>query len=189
MNSIADYFLYHRNSPSDIHEHMDTLARYARGCEHITEMGVRTVVSTWAFLAAMPRKLVCIDINPVPIEHAQRLAAAAGIELEFRQGDTGDEAFVIEETDLLFIDTWHVYDQLKREFDLHAERARKYIVLHDTTTFGREGEGFTYDCAARPARRRKGLWPAIEEFLLQNREWELWEKFAHNNGLTVLARR
>ena len=189
MNSIAEYFLYHRNAPSDINEHMDTLARYAQGCEHITEMGVRTVVSTWAFLAAMPRKLVCIDINPAPIEYAQRLAAAAGIELEFRQGDTGSEQFVIEETDLLFIDTWHVYDQLKREFDLHAERARKYIILHDTTTFGRDGEGFTYDCAARPARRRKGLWPAIEEFLLQNREWQLWEKFAHNNGLTILARR
>jgi hypothetical protein len=189
MQSIADYFLYHRNTPSDINEHMDTLARYAGDCSHVTEMGVRSVVSTWAFLAAMPRKLVSIDINPAPIEYAQQLAAAAGIELEFRLGDTGSEEFVIEETDLLFIDTWHVYEQLKREFDLHAERARKYIVLHDTTTFGDFGEGHTYDCAARPARRRKGLWPAIEEFLMQNRQWVLWEKFAHNNGLTVLARR
>jgi len=189
MNSIADYFLHHRTTPSDINEHLDTLARYAGECGHVTEMGVRTVVSTWAFLAAMPRKLVSIDINPAPIEYAMQLAAAAGIDMEFRLGDTGSDEFVIEETDLLFIDTWHVYEQLKREFDLHADKARKYIILHDTTTYGQEGEGYTYDCVARPARRRKGLWPAIEEFLIQDRGWMLWEKFAHNNGLTVLKRR
>jgi hypothetical protein len=189
MESIEDFFEYHKRAPSDINEHLDTLVRYAQGCGHVTEMGVRTVVSTWAFLMARPRKLVCIDINPPPIEYAQRVAAAAGTELEFRLADTGDESFEIEETDLLFIDTWHVYEQLKRELDLHAERARRWIILHDTTTYGDQGEGFTYPCATRPARRRKGLWPAIEEFLLQNRHWQLWEKYAHNNGLTVLARR
>ncbi len=189
MQSIDDYFDYHRTSPSDINEHMDTLVRYSAGCAHITEMGVRTVVSTWAFLKAKPQKLVCIDINPAPLAYAQGLAAQQGTELEFRLADTGDETFEIEETDLLFIDTWHVYEQLKRELDLHAERARRWIILHDTTTYGDHGEGYTYACVTRPARRRKGLGYAIEEFLLQNRQWQLWEKFAHNNGLTILARR
>jgi len=189
VQSIDEYFEYHRNSPSDINEHMQTLARYGEGCSHITEMGVRAVVSTWAFLKARPQKLVCVDINPTPLEHPRQLAAAQGTTLEFRQADTGDESFEIEETDLLFIDTWHVYEQLKREFDLHAERARRWIILHDTTTFGEYGEEHTYACMTRPARHRKGLWYAVEEFLLQNRHWQLWEKYAHNNGLTVLARK
>jgi hypothetical protein len=189
METIEDFYDYHRTQPSDIHEHLPTLARYAQGCAHITEMGVRTVVSTWAFLHARPRKLVCIDINAAPLETAQRLAASNGVQLEFRQADTGDDKFEIEPTDLLFIDTWHVYEHLKREFDLHAEQARRWIILHDTTTYADFGEGYTYACATRPARRRKGLWPAIEEFLLQNRHWQLWEKYANNNGLTVLARR
>ena len=189
VQSIDEYFEYHRNSPSDINEHMQTLARYSEGCSHITEMGVRTVVSTWAFLKARPQKLVCVDINPTPLEYPQQLAAAQGTTLEFRQADTADESFEIEETDLLFIDTWHVYEQLKREFDLHAERARRWIILHDTTTYGEHGEGYTYACATRPARHRKGLWYAVEEFILQNRHWQLWEKYAHNNGLTVLARK
>jgi hypothetical protein len=189
MNSIEAFYKQHCDEPSDINEHLPTLARYAAGCEHVTEMGVRAVVSTWAFLQARPKKLVSIDIHAADITYAQWLAAMNDIELEFRLADTADESFEIEETDLLFIDTWHIYEQLKRELDLHAERARRWIILHDTTTFGERGEGFTYACATRPARRRRGLWPAVEEFLLQNRQWQLWEKYANNNGLTVLARR
>lgn len=188
METIEDFYEHQCRQPSDIHEHLPTLARYATGCGHITEMGVRSVVSTWAFLHARPKKLVSVDINPAPIEQAQQLAALNGIEMQFRLADTADENFEIEETDLLFIDTWHVYEQLKRELDLHANRARRWIILHDTTTFALAGEGFTYACATRPARRRRGLWLAIEEFLFQNRHWHLWEKYANNNGLTVLAR-
>ena len=35
---------------SDINEHLPTLYEYACKCKHITEMGVRTGVSTTAFL-------------------------------------------------------------------------------------------------------------------------------------------
>ena len=42
------------NTPSDINEHMPTLYQFACTCSHITEMGVREVVSTWAFLNAKP---------------------------------------------------------------------------------------------------------------------------------------
>ena len=40
-------------TPSDIFEHLPTLRRYAGQCEHVTELGVRTVVSTWALLAGL----------------------------------------------------------------------------------------------------------------------------------------
>jgi hypothetical protein len=33
-----------------------------------------------------------------------------------------------------------------------------------------------------------GLWKAIEEFLANNPEWKLKERFVNNNGLTVLER-
>jgi hypothetical protein len=190
MNSIAEYFEYHKNSPSDINEHLATLKHYAQGCDHVTEMGVRTVISTWAFLAAHPGKLISIDIKPVAIEYAQRLARDAGIQFDFRLGDTGADDFEIEETDLLFIDTWHVYEQLKQELKLHSARVRRYIALHDTTTFAYLGESHNYQCAVRPqAPPRRGLWPAVEEFLACNPDWELRERFTHNNGLTILARR
>ena len=36
---------------------------------------------------------------------------------------------------------------------------------------------------------RKGLWPAVLEFLHNNQEWYLKERFINNNGLTILARK
>jgi hypothetical protein len=45
-------------TPSDINEHIPALVEYASECEHITEMGVRAITSTWAFLGAAPNKLI-----------------------------------------------------------------------------------------------------------------------------------
>ena len=42
----------------------------------------------------------------------------------------------IEETDLLFIDTWHDYLQLKKELFRHSNKVKKYIILHDTVFYG-----------------------------------------------------
>jgi hypothetical protein len=189
--TITDHYNQRKNTPSDINEHIETLKNYATECEHITEMGVRSVVSTWAFLEANPKKLISIDINDCPVQEAARLAAEAGIEFQFIKSSTLE--MEIEETDLLFIDTWHVYQQLKQEFELHADKARKYIILHDTTTFGEYGEGIqstninivTGQMETIP---HKGLWPAVEEFLVSNTKWKLKERYTNNNGLTVLER-
>ena len=43
---------------SDINEHLPTLKKYSQYCDHITELGVRGIVSTWAFLVAKPKKIV-----------------------------------------------------------------------------------------------------------------------------------
>lgn len=178
MTPIDIYFEHHRTTPSDINEHMSALKEYAQKCDHITEMGVRGVVSTWAFLAARPKKLVSVDIQPCGIGQAAAHAKNEGIIFEFRLASTVDSNFSIEETDLLFIDTWHVYPQLKTEFEMHSGKARKYIILHDTTTFGETGENHP-----------RGLWPAVAEFLQEHSEWELHKRFTHNNGLTILSRR
>lgn len=193
-HTIDDYFNHYKTNPSDINEHMETLRTYASECEHITEMGVRHVVSTWAFLKGNPKRLVSIDINPSPVQEAARLAKEANISFDFMLADTSNPELDIEETDLLFIDTWHVYQQLKVEFKLHSNKARKYIILHDTTTFGENGEGletnatinvFTGQVEHKPF---KGLWPAVEEFLAENSNWQLKTRYTHNNGLTVLER-
>jgi hypothetical protein len=86
-------------------------------------------------------------------------------------------AVEIEPTDLLFIDTRHDYDQLRRELDRHAAQVRRYIALHDTTTFGADGE--TPGC--------RGLWPAVEEFLAAG-DFRPARRDTNNNGLTVLER-
>jgi hypothetical protein len=69
-------------------------------------------------------------------------------------------------------DTWHAYDQLKAELRRHAH---KYIMLHDTTTYGQHGESPGHG----------GLWPAVEELLALG-TFKVKARYANNNGLTVL---
>lgn len=173
---------------SDIREHLFTLMGYALDCEHITEMGVRDVVSTWAFLAAKPKKLVSIDINYTPnIEEAILLATQNDIQLEFKVQSTIADNFEIEETDLLFIDTLHTYSQLKKELFMHGNRARKYLIFHDTTHFAYENE-------PNNIREQTNLWmpaglrPAITEFVNANPHWGMCNWYDNNNGLSILRR-
>ncbi|MBA4057744.1 MAG: hypothetical protein C0490_23720, partial [Marivirga sp.] len=64
------------------------------------------------------------------------------------------------------------------ELQLHASQVKKYLILHDTETFGIRGE----------ISEKMGLLPAIEEFLSDNKMWTIKERFANNNGLTILKR-
>ena len=62
MNKILEKYQYHCNRISDINEHLPTLKKYGEECETIVEMGVRSVVSTWAFLLSNPKKLTSLDL-------------------------------------------------------------------------------------------------------------------------------
>ena len=99
--------------------------------------------------------------------------------------------------DLTFIDTWHIYGQLKRELNKFSAITNKYIIMHDTTVDAIEGETlrFSLDADAQskesgiPVEEIKcGLWRAIEEFLDNNKSWKLLERYHNNNGLTILER-
>lgn len=176
--------------PSDINMHMSSINSYARHCDHVTEMGVRGVVSTWALITALPSKIVCYDIIDCPIHDAALVSSHLDIDFKFIIADTIDPTLKIDQTDLLFIDTWHTYDQLKLELQYHSDKVNKYIIMHDTTTFGEIGErpSSHFSNFLEKENEKKGLWPAIEEFLYFNRQWKIKEKFDYNNGLTILAR-
>jgi hypothetical protein len=188
----------------DIREHLPVLKEYASKCDHVTEFGVRWVVSTWAFMAGSPKTLESFDvmdfrswgIDPVVLDNA---ASEAGVEFKFWH----DNVLVtdkVKETDLLFIDTIHSYKQLKMELHLHASKVRKYIAFHDTVSFGDIDEAEIYDTGLWSeslsdyfrglSSNKKGIMPAIEEFLAEHpEEWEIEKAFRNNNGLMILKRK
>ena len=174
--------------PSDINQHIETIIKYGKECDHITEMGMRFMVSIWGWLYAKPKRLIAIDMeNPAKwgrnILELEDTASHHGVSFQFRQENVLN--IEIEETDLLFIDTWHSYKQLSKELELHAPKVRKYLCFHDTTTFGSRDEN-AYGLEGHPTK--KGLWLAIEEFLEKNTEWTIKERFTHNNGFTILEK-
>lgn len=175
---IEELFQHAAQAPSDIGEHVRRMRELGEQCKHVTEFGVRTGVSTVAWIAARPKTVVCYDVQRcAEVDALERAALAADVKFCFHKQDV--LLATIEPTDLLFIDTLHTYDQLRQELALHAGKSRKYIVLHDTETFGEVGEV--------PGTR--GLWPAVTEFLGGHPEWIVLERRTNNNGLTVLVRR
>jgi hypothetical protein len=180
------------NTPSDINEHLNTLVEYSKECDHITEMGVRWVVSTWAFLSATPKKLISYDIQH-PSKWGANLNdiyfAANDLNVEYSFHLANVLEIDIEQTDLLFLDTWHSYKQLKAELRKHNSKVNKYIVMHDTSNYEfKDEEGYESLGFHSNTESKYGLWPAIEEFLENNKQWELHKRYNNNNGLTILKR-
>ena len=173
--------------PSDINEHMPLLRELASKCDHVTEFGTRWANgSTVAFLAAQPKTFIAWDLDPLSIV-SQRV-----LDLVMLRGSTnfqprcGDTLVIppVEPTDLLFIDTLHTARQLKAELTRHADpmmqQVKKYLVFHDTKTFGDKGED-----GSTPGLRAAIRWFQKEHaFPL----WQLVEDRENNNGLVVLKR-
>jgi cephalosporin hydroxylase len=190
------------STPSDINEHLPTLCRYASECDHVTEAGVRYVVSTFGLMMGKPRNLVSIDIvhpndmtggeNDVikgkdEFVLAERFAKENGVDFKFVLGSTLD--LDLEPTDLLFLDTFHKYEQLSKELERHHGSVGKYILLHDTNTFAYRDEGEEMSMNIERNNIKKGLWLAMKEFLENHPEWEIHEQFFNNNGLTILKKK
>lgn len=183
-------------SPSDINEHLPTIKKYAEECETIVELGVRVPISTFALMMGKPKKLTSVDLlSPSHFGGGGEL----NLVYEYAKQENIDFSFVLsdsisynfESCDLLFIDTWHTYRQLISELITHQHRVTKYIILHDTTTYASEDEA---NWAQSPEPNfggeiKKGLWTAVEDFLSHFPEWELYERYTNNNGLSILKRK
>jgi predicted O-methyltransferase YrrM len=185
------------NDRGDISDHLATLRRLAGSVSSVVELGVRGGVSTLALLLGKPKLLTSFDINHFAMEPVyKKYAEYLEVNFKFIQENvlTTDK---ITECDLLFIDTMHSFDQMSCELYLHGNKAKKYLVFHDTVSFGSSDEG-KLDYNELPSslkdmllstRHRYGILPAINNFMLANRHWTVAEVHNNNNGLLVLERK
>jgi len=193
MKEIELIYKEQCNISSDINEHLPTLLKYGKECDHITEMGVRWVSSTWPLLMSNPKKMISYDIvKNQKINDVVEIANKYGIDYTFIESDVLN--IEIEKTDLLFIDTLHTYNQLIQELNLHSNKSSKYIILHDTTSFGLVDEEIyehASDDIKNKSTNKNGLWNAVLDFLETENgsKWLIYEKYENNNGLTVLKRK
>jgi hypothetical protein len=191
---FPNHILYGRGMV-DINEHLPTLKEYSSKCEVVTEMGTRFAISTLALILGKPKKVKSIDLNYhffKPYENeTNEFAKNCNCDFEFILGDV--LSIEIDETDLLFIDTLHTYNQLSKELDKHEIKVKKWIILHDTVTFGYTDEDFYQNGQISPKISnekviKRGLYTAMMDFLDRNKNWVIKEHYTNNNGLTVLER-
>ncbi|HSX12958.1 MAG TPA: hypothetical protein VLE96_00845 [Chlamydiales bacterium] len=197
---LQNQYTIHCLLPSDINEHLPALRRIASECDSVVELGVRNVVSSWGLIlglsenCSLHRSFLGVDLGypqPHVYDLVKELTEANGIAFDFWQANDMD--IDIEPVDFLFIDTLHTYAHLSYELEKFSSKARKYIGMHDTS------QTFEYrDCLSYEGnkseypvfidRNKKGLWPAVQDFLSRHPEWTLHERYENNNGLTILRR-
>ena len=193
---------------SDIYEHVPVLKNYAslEGVYSVAEFGVRdTSHSSVGLMKGLiegkmrdgkDRKYLGVDISPCEYLYMSEIAKVFDIDYTFEVANSATYKFK-ESVDLLFIDSFHTYPHLKRELNTSHSFVNKYILMHDSSI-----DEFTSECVRCNMDVEKvseetgypidelvmGLWPAIEEFLKENPEWKLKERYTNNNGLTILER-
>ena len=197
LNFIRNGYIQRYSIYSDISEHIQTLYKYTLECDSVFETGVRGVVSSYAFAFALFNKpgarYFLNDIDKCNIEDLYdnckeymnvKYEWCNNLDIKFEPGETYD---------LTFIDTWHCYAQLTRELEKFSKLTNKYIIMHDTTVDEWDSESVrmrwnikeqSIQTGFPEEEIRKGLWPAVEDFLTKNDDWVLHERFRNNNGLT-----
>lgn len=162
-------------TPGNINEHLPTLRRLSSRCDAVTEFGVEHGNSTVALLSGQPKRLTSYDVKQQTAPDLLRYVAGR-TQFEYIIADS--LKVTIDETDLLFIDSYHTSEQLEKELNLHSRNVRRWLALHDTVTFGETGEN-----------GNPGLLYALRQFIYDRREWFVVEIYGNNNGLIVLERR
>jgi hypothetical protein len=163
--SARDRFEDVMGTPSDIRDHLPRLRREARGS--VLELGVRDGNSTVALLAGLEElggtlwsvdvTAECGDVFP---GHPQWRFVVA----DSRDTSTVLAAGLPAELDVLFVDTIHTYEQVRRELDAWGDRVRLggSILFHDTDSFPEIRRAISEWCRPRHVpfeflRRSNGL--------------------------------
>jgi predicted O-methyltransferase YrrM len=164
--------------------HLDYLRELAGSVMNVVELGVNRGASTVALALGCQGGLTSYEYNPT--KYTRKLKRMLGPEWKLRIKDTRtvqpDEA---PECCLLFVDSLHTHDQVAKELAIFAPKTRRYIVFHDTVTFGQYGaDGET----GKVDQSVKGIMSAIMEFVQVNPEWQLVRHVLYGHGLLTLEK-
>jgi len=172
--SLRDDFINLRILPTnwlgDSPSRFDEYAKYSSMVNSVVEFGVYTGLSTAAFIQGGAQKIRSYDITDkylTVLPELRKAASTLGIDFEFIIGNS--LSVEIEDTDLLFIDTVHEKDYCLNELNRHHSRVRKFIMLHDVTSF-------------------PGVLLAAKDFLFDHPEWKIFDWDMRGCGLLVLHR-
>jgi len=158
--------------------HLPRLRAWATGLTRAVELGVGLGGSAAALLLGAQRVL---SIDLVETAEARALKRIAGDRWEYRIADT--RTTPIGPCDLLFVDALHTFDQVDAELRAHADAVRRYLIFHDTITFGSVG---AQGELGTPAPGVLGIRPAIDALMIRDRRWTIAEHVVASHGFLVL---
>jgi hypothetical protein len=175
LTDIAALFEWGKAGKRDLDEHFDTLREFASKCNRVTEF-TKKRESTIAFAAGKPLKLVSYTKEPDLVLRKVIEALPQG-SVEIYADTDSLSVPIIDETDLLYLDTVHSGERLKAELSLHGGQVRRFIVIRGTGSNGNVGEG----------GNSPGLFEGIKWYLNQNPKAFVAYHAEHKWGITVIG--
>ena len=188
---------------SDINEHLATIYKYACECESIVELGAgRTSESLLTLAAALltsapeKRQLHFFSADPFNVGEIAQLCALEDVPLHLRRENIFNMKFD-KEIDMCFIDSDHIFAQMRAELEKFGLLTKKYIICHDTTIdrdlsslvrMGQNVKEFAAKYGLKRLECERGIRPAIDKFLAANPQWKILKEFENNNGLLILTK-
>lgn len=160
----------------DISDHLPILSMLITEfkLKKIVELGTRSGNSSLTLLAAAKSiggKVLSMDIQPCELARERVASAALKDCWTFWQADDlkVPDSEIPEPIDLLFIDTWHTYNQLTAELKKYAPKLRQgsWIAIHDYVSF-------------------PGMTRAVRDFVASRPGSARFYPFANQNGLAVI---
>lgn len=175
---------------SAIQPHLPRLRSLATGCEVAIEFGVKRAASSSALLLGAAR---VISYDVVETKEAVRLAAAVPHRWTYRIQSS--LVAPVLTCDLLFIDSLHTYEQCAAELVRHANAVERWLIFHDTITFGSigaQGESGQWRWIYTPGQpvphEALGIRPAIDQLMIRDPSWRIHAHYTNSHGLLVLER-
>lgn len=177
MTTIREIYKARCLEAGDVNEHLPILNYFSRKSHGVIEFGVSQGVSATALIDGQTPVgwYEGYDINGDCAVVIERLEAISGCDATFIN-QSSLEAKLKRKPDLLFIDSLHTDEVVKRELELHLDKAQKYVAFHDTVTFGETGE----------AGKRGILYGMGMMFF--DKKWSLVYESPRNNGIMIFER-
>lgn len=166
MNLELAYRLRCTRWRSAITPFLPMILRYASQSDSCVEFGVAKGNTTIALLHGCKGRVDSYELTVEKYWHSE-LHKLGGDRwhLHYESSLLAD----VPECDLMLHDSEHTYEHVKHELALHGNKARKFLLFHDTRSF--------------PV-----IEPAIREFMAQNPHWQEAEHDEQGAGMLALRR-
>lgn len=174
LQELRTEFIGYRITPTewlgDSPSRFDQYTNLAKDCDEILELGVYSGLTSVAFLLALPKKLISIDITDTYFNVKDEVSNAANkLHIDYKFLIMNDLEYESHGQDLLFIDTSHTYEHTLLELKHFGQLTRKKIILHDVSSF-------------------IGVYRAVFEWLWANKNFYISFHDTRGDGLIVLDR-
>lgn len=191
IETLEQFYVRQRDSKRASSPHLPRLRQLAHGCDLAIEFGVKHGASSAALLLGA-KHVIGYDVKETA--SARHLEVIAGERWSYRLEDS--RTAPITPCDLLFCDSLHTYAQLSAELTRHADSVRRFLVFHDTLTFGWIGANgetgehlWKYTNQQSVPMSALGIRPAIDELMIRDDSWRIVAHYTDSHGLLVLERR